>query len=53
MAHRKIDLESMHPKGTLTVGKLSLKYGIPEGTASTLLNARYIAQIERARRLKL
>lgn len=53
LSHRMRDLEHVHPKGTLTVGKLSLKYGLPEGTVSTVLNPKYLAIIQRARNLKL
>ena len=48
---RARDIGQLHPNGPLTIGKLSLKYGIPEGTVSTLVNPRYLKTIERAKNL--
>lgn len=53
LSHRLVDLENMRPKGPLTIGKLSLKYGIPEGTVSTLINRRYISIMSDARTKRL
>lgn len=52
LGHRKLDIEQLHPKGVLTVGKLSLKYGIPEGTVSTVINSRYMEALRKARLFK-
>lgn len=51
LVHQVEDLKSLHPNGQLTVGKLSLKYGLPEGTVSTMLNSKYRIAIEKARLL--
>jgi hypothetical protein len=51
LGHRLKDIEKLHPKGALTIGKLSLQYGIPEGTAATMVSSRYRKTLEKARRL--
>ena len=49
LAHQDEDFKNLHPSGSLTIGKLSLKYGIPEGTISTMLNPKYRSALSKAR----
>jgi hypothetical protein len=47
LSHREHDL-----KNGASIGKLALRYGIPEGTVSTMLNPRYIHLVGKAKLLK-
>ncbi len=40
-------------KKETSIGKLTLKYQLPEGTVSTLLHPRYIELIEKAKNSEL
>ncbi|MBA2589460.1 MAG: hypothetical protein H0U98_12640 [Alphaproteobacteria bacterium] len=49
---RQEDMKLLEKKET-SIGKLTLKYQLPEGTVSTLLHPRYIELIEKAKNSEL